>query len=139
MWFQGKASGRLCAVRFRAWEQKCLERLGRSIHRKTHVFFLPLLLGLGVLLAGFKAFDKNSQFDQLWVECKLFQSLVIIIIIIIINKLCTYNLYSGRPSGNGIALFRIGAWWNRKRHTFVGHTDSQRGYFSGSASTAASS
>ncbi|XP_025196368.1 protein patched isoform X2 [Melanaphis sacchari] len=65
---KGKASGRLCAVRFRAWEQKCLERLGRSIHRKTHVFFLPLLLGLGVLLAGFKAFDKNSQFDQLWVE-----------------------------------------------------------------------
>ncbi|KAL4119130.1 hypothetical protein QTP88_011981 [Uroleucon formosanum] len=65
---KGKASGRLCAVRFRAWEQKCLERLGRSIHRKTHVFFLPLLLGLGVLLAGFKAFDRNSQFDQLWVE-----------------------------------------------------------------------
>ncbi|XP_022167571.1 protein patched isoform X2 [Myzus persicae] len=65
---KGKASGRLCAVRFRAWVQKSLERLGRAIHRKTHVFFLPLLLGLGVLLAGFKAFDKNSQFDQLWVE-----------------------------------------------------------------------
>ncbi|XP_050432015.1 protein patched isoform X2 [Adelges cooleyi] len=65
---RGKAVGRLCAVRFRAWEQKCLERLGRSIHRKTHVFFLPLLLCLGVLLAGFKAFDRSSQFDQLWVE-----------------------------------------------------------------------
>lgn len=69
---QGKANGRLCAVRFRAWLQTCLDRLGRSIHRQTHVYILPLLLGLGVLLAGFKAFERNTEFDQLWVMCELF-------------------------------------------------------------------
>lgn len=72
LWLQGLANGDVRIARLRSLKQRSLYRLGRSIHRKTHVFFLPLLLGLGVVLAGFKAYDKNSEFDQLWVESKLF-------------------------------------------------------------------
>lgn len=67
---QGKAVGRHYTVRFRAWTQTCLERLGQTIHRKTHVFFIPLLLGLFIMMAGFKAIDTSSLIDQLWIESK---------------------------------------------------------------------
>lgn len=70
MRLQGKAKGRKHAVRFRAWGQDLLDRLGRSIHRKTHLYILPLLVGLGVLLGGFKAFEQTSDFNKLWVEGK---------------------------------------------------------------------
>jgi len=69
---QGKAVGRNRTIRFRSWVQKCLDRMGRTIHRKTHVFFIPMLLGLTVILAGFKAIETNSLFDQLWIESKSF-------------------------------------------------------------------
>lgn len=48
-------------------------------------------------------------------------------------------LYSGRSSGNGNALYCESAGRKGKRLTYVGHAKGQRGYFSGSTSTAASS
>lgn len=127
--------GRPCAVRFRAWKQRCLYRLGTSIHRKTHVFFLPLLLALGVLLAGFKAFDKNTEFNQLWIECKSFTLCMRMSSSCVLTYLCQRILnmfeglqilfvYSGRSPGNGIALLGIDAGRNRKHRPFVGHANS---------------
>lgn len=97
VWLQGKALGRRCAVQFRAWTQKCLDRLALSIHRKLHIYFILLLLGNGVMLAGFKLFVPSSDFNQLWVECKLYFGFFFLISrIFTVHKLSMYSKYLWR-------------------------------------------